>query len=430
DRDIGSSSHLKVKRTATGRQKSPNRQDHQVKWDEDESEESDEEGSPDDRKRQRTEEPVVDLKRQLRSRKAFSEEFGKTFDMVHAVDVQGFSNNYKIPPDASVEDVIVKVKYPSASQRERFDLRTGRDKINAAEEIVQIFEIVKRVYLPDDIKYDRDIVRTRNLMRREMTRDRIIDFKGAVEEYNSIVQKYTKNGVLARKLDDMHQLPFDQVRLMLQQVYDRAVSPNVDNLRKYENGTDNVYGELLPPLVSRMLKEVDLRSDQVFVDLGSGVGNVVLQAALQFGSESWGCEMMENACDLAEKQEKEFKARCRLWGVQPGKVRLRRGDFLENDSIKKIIQTADVILVNNQAFTSELNQRLTDLFLDAKEGCKIVSLRSFVPSGHQITPRNIGNPANVLEVTRWEYYAQDVSWTDAGGSYFIATKDSRQLRKF
>ena len=76
------------------------------------------------------------------------------------------------------------------------------------------------------------------------------------------------------------------------------------------------------------------------VDLGSGVGNVVLQAALEIGCESWGCEMMPNACTLADLQQAEFKARCRLWGITPGKTRLVQGDFLTEQSIIEVLKRA------------------------------------------------------------------------------------------
>ena len=262
--------------------------------------------------------------------------------------------------------------------------------------------------------------------------DLLDDFKDAVHIYNEELERLITGGVLATNLDNRHELPHDMVHLILGQVYDRAVSPQVDLLKAYENGTDNVYGELLHPFVSRILKETKLKSDQVFVDLGSGVGNVVLQAALEVGCESWGCEMMENATKLAERQEKEFEARCRLWGVQPGKVRLEKGDFLENGPIKEAIKSADVILVNNQAFTSDLNRKLVDLFLDVKDGCQIVSLQPFGKLDKDITPRNIGDPACSLRPDNKErtFSARDVSWTDGGGWYHIATKDrQRQQRK-
>jgi H3 lysine-79-specific histone-lysine N-methyltransferase len=263
---------------------------------------------------------------------------------------------------------------------------------------------------------------------RDITNKGLLDgFKKAVENYNSTIESLLKEGAVATNLDAMHHLPLRMVHCILQQVYDRAVSPRVELLKHYENGTDNIYGELKDRFISEALAEAGLKSDQVFVDLGSGVGNVVLQAALEFGCESWGCEMMENACKLADAQEKEFAARCRLWGIKTGQVRLERGDFLVNQEILKTIKRADVILVNNQAFTPQLNQNLIHLFLDLKDGCKIISLKPFGEDGQQISSRQRFNPANLLVVTKLEYYSGSVSWTDVGGSYYIAEKDSKRL---
>jgi H3 lysine-79-specific histone-lysine N-methyltransferase len=263
---------------------------------------------------------------------------------------------------------------------------------------------------------------------RDITNKGLLDgFKKAVENYNSTIESLLKGGAVATNLDAMHHLPLRMVHCILQQVYDRAVSPRVELLKHYENGTDNIYGELKDRFISEALAEAGLKSDQVFVDLGSGVGNVVLQAALEFGCESWGCEMMENACKLADAQEKEFAARCRLWGIKTGQVRLERGDFLVHQEILKTIKRADVILVNNQAFTPQLNQNLIHLFLDLKDGCKIISLKPFGEDGQQISSRQRFNPANLLVVTKLEYYSGSVSWTDVGGSYYIAEKDSKRL---
>jgi [histone H3]-lysine79 N-trimethyltransferase len=317
----------------------------------------------------------------------------------------------------------------------RYDLVFGNDNINPAKEILEIAEIVAGVYLTTDqleafrkSGIIRQLEKTKNLLLRDTTdKAKLDDFKKAVEDYNAAIGDFLKEGALAKNLDARHHLPLQMVHCILQQVYDRAVSPKVELLKHYENGTDNIYGELKGRFISEALAEAGLKSDQIFVDLGSGVGNVVLQAALEFGCESWGCEVMENACKLAEAQEREFAARCRLWGIKPGLVQLERGDFLVNQKILNIIQRADVILVNNQAFTSQLNQNLIQLFLDLKDGCKIVSLKQFGAGGDQISSRNAFDPANLLAVTKLEYYSGSVSWTDVGGSYYIAEKDGKRL---
>lgn len=249
-------------------------------------------------------------------------------------------------------------------------------------------------------------------------------------DYNSAIDRLRKSGSIAKQLDATHRLCLSHVERILNQIYARTVSPRVESLRQYENGSDNVYGELLPRLISTIFKETGLKSGQVFVDLGSGVGNVVLQAALEIGCESWGCEMMQNACELAELQQAEFEARCRLWGIAPGKTHLIRGDFLRETAIIDVLKRADVVLINNQAFTPQLNNELINHFLDLKEGCQIVSLKSFVPPGHKIQSRNLNSPVNLLTVKEKNYWSNSVSWTDVPGSYFIATKDSSKLKAF
>lgn len=251
------------------------------------------------------------------------------------------------------------------------------------------------------------------------------DYVNLIQEWNEIMTRLRKNNAIPMTIDSWDYIDPMLIERILTQTYARTVSPRINSLRQYENGTDNIYGELLPKFITDILKEdARINSGSVFVDLGSGVGNVVLQIALQVGCESWGCEMMDNACELAALQQKEFTERCRLWGLTLGNVQLERGNFLENQKIGKVLKRADLILVNNQAFTPDLNEALTNLFLDAKEGCRIVSLKSFVPSGHKITSRNLNSACNVLDVREKRYYSNRVSWTNAPGKYYVSIKDS------
>lgn len=253
----------------------------------------------------------------------------------------------------------------------------------------------------------------------------------ALEDFNAFVKKSVEDGTIPSFLRTQHSVPLPLVERILSQVYARTVSPQVSILKQYENGTDDVYGELLPRFCHQIFADTQLRSDQVFVDLGSGVGNVVLQAALEIGCESWGVERMPNPAGLAKKQVEEFVPRCKRWALTPGRVTALEGDFLATPEIDRVLGRADVVLVNNQAFTPTLNQQLTMKFLDLKEGCQIVSLRSFLPENWQIRHRNAHDPRNLLSCNvKKEYFSGSVSWTDVGGYYYVAKKDSRALRRF
>ena len=409
----------------------------------------------DARKRaRRTSDVEPDLKRQIRSRKAFSDEDGGVFSMVHAVDVASLSKPTKyraaFPNDPQATQT--QLQYPSASQREKYafhrcikkmDVANGRryelvvpalnDDFKALEDIREVMETIISNYLPiaEAAKMQNDSTGLIRRLKRATERRAGNEYTDFVQEWNDTLVDLRKNGTIAKTIDEWKGVDLKLLERILTQTYSRTVSPRVHTLRHYQNGTDNVYGELLPKFISLILKkDVKMKSDQIFVDLGSGVGNCVLQAALEVGCESWGCEMMDNACDLAELQEKEFSARCRLWGLSAGDIHLERGDFLKNTAILKILQKADVVLVNNQAFTPNLNEDLTNLFLDLKEGAKIVSLKSFVPHGHKITSKNLSAACNRLEVVQKTYFSACVSWTETAGTYYVSTKDSSKVQAF
>lgn len=307
------------------------------------------------------------------------------------------------------------------------------DDFKALEDIREVMEIIINNYLPsiDADMMQNDSTGLIRRLKRVVERRAGNEYIDHVQEWNDTMVEFKENGTIANAIDQWNHIDLELLERILTQTYSRTVSPRVHMLRHYENGTDNVYGELLPKLISLILKkDLKMKSDQIFVDLGSGVGNCVLQAALEVGCESWGCEMMENACDLAELQEKEFNARCRLWGLSVGLIQLERGNFLENNNILKVLHKADVILVNNQAFTPILNENLTNLFLDLKEGAKIVSLKSFVPHGHKISHKNLSAACNHLSVVEKTYYSSCVSWTDAPGTYYVSTKNSAKVQAF
>ncbi|MCJ1478795.1 Nucleosomal histone H3-Lys79 methylase [Lambiella insularis] len=382
-----------------------------------------------------------DLKRHVRNEKAFSEEDDGIFPMVHAGDIPFLDKATKYIPafEGLPENTELLLQYPSVSQRERYLLvkprtkRSDNNDFNALEDIIHVMRQVIEHYLPEPKPelFAHETSGFPQRLKRAINHKSGQEIKSVIDDWNDALCELRSKAIISDVLDGYHSIHPELVERILSQACARTVSLGVKSLREYENGTDNVYGELLPRFVSEILRQdTQIRSDQIFVDLGSGVGNVVLQAALEVGCDSWGCEMMKNTCDLAEAQQVEFEARCRLWGLAAGVVHLERGDFMTNTVIAGILPKADVVLVNNQAFTPQLNEKLTSLFLDLKEGCLIVSLKSFVPAGHKINSRNLYSPFNVLEVDQKEYYSGCVSWTDAPGTYYVSRKDTRKLKAF
>lgn len=417
---------------------------------------SSDEESADEQPRKRTRitpEEQIDKNRRIRDIKSFSQPEDDALPMVHASDI---ANNEIIELSRDKyqaffialagdeeECPTIELQYPSACQREKYQLVRPSDSsdFKPLSEIEDNMKMVAGFYLDnksaslvtseeDGSGFVQQLHRqaTLGLKGRVGAQSRYCD---VVDRYNKLITEKQEDGTIAKKVDEMVRVDIKLVEHIIKdQVYARTVSPQVHLVRDYESFSDNVYGELLPKFLSRIFKETHLKSDQIFVDLGSGVGNCVLQAALEIGCESWGCEMMENPNTLAQLQAAEFPARCRLWGIKPGKVNLIHGDFLKNEDVKKILKRADVILVNNQAFTAELNDKLKYVFLDLKEGAQIVSLKPFRSPAHKIKESNVNDPINVLEVVEKERWSGMVSWSDDPGKWYHQTKDSRALEKF
>ena len=68
------------------------------------------------------------------------------------------------------------------------------------------------------------------------------------------------------------------LRHIIQQVYNLAVV-DPEKLNQYEPFSPEVYGETSYDLVCQMIDQIAITEEDVFIDLGSGVGQVVLQMA-------------------------------------------------------------------------------------------------------------------------------------------------------
>ena len=388
-------------------------------------------------KRTRKEDVVEsDVNRQIRSRKAFSDEDNENFPMIHGSAIASLDNGkYKLAFPDHPQATEVSFQYPSASQRENYALVTpiqqASDDFQTLVDIRASMETIIHTYLSEEeaATLSNDSTGLLRRLKRAMERLAGSEYLDHIQEWNDTMVELRKNEIIGKTMDQWKAVDLELVERILTQTYSRTVSPRVHELRHYQNGTDNVYGELLPRFISTILKkDTSMKSNQIFVDLGSGVGNCVLQAALEVGCESYGCEMMDNACDLAELQVKEFEARCRLWGLNLGSIHLERGDFMKNEGISTVLPDADLVLVNNQAFTPDLNDRLVLRFLDLKEGAKVVSLRPFKSEGNKNEARTAAAMNNMFDVVKKEYHSGHVSWTDAPGNYYVSTKNSARFK--
>ncbi|THH17203.1 hypothetical protein EW146_g3567 [Bondarzewia mesenterica] len=239
-------------------------------------------------------------------------------------------------------------------------------------------------------------------------------------------------------------LPTKVAKRIVDETYQRTVGPRTSELGNYPPFSNYVYGELLPDFISDLIHLSRLRPGMLLLDLGCGVGNVVLQAALQSGCDAFGIEFMPSPADIARGQRAQMMTRAKMWGVSMGNVELVEGNMLESERVSELMSKADVVLVNNKAFDEKrmlpyflsccvnsgnrvsshiVNEAIRPKFLDLKEGALVISLAHFVSPNARLTERNIDDISAIFDVSEHKYRKGYVSWHGDPGSYYVHRVD-------
>ncbi|XP_068174804.1 histone-lysine N-methyltransferase, H3 lysine-79 specific isoform X1 [Antennarius striatus] len=219
------------------------------------------------------------------------------------------------------------------------------------------------------------------------------------------------------------------LRHILQQVYNHSVT-DPEKLNNYEPFSPEVYGETSFDLVSQIIDEMEMMEDDTFVDLGSGVGQVVLQVAAATNCKHYyGVEKADIPATYAETMDKEFKKWMKWYGKKHGEYTLERGDFLSEEWKERIANTS-IIFVNNFAFGPEVDHQLKERFANMKEGGKIVSSKPFAPLNFRINSRNLSDIGTIMRVVELSPLRGSVSWTGKPVSYYLHTIDRTILENY
>jgi H3 lysine-79-specific histone-lysine N-methyltransferase len=321
----------------------------------------------------------------------------------------------------------VSLHYPFSEYQENYLLALPKDDVqfNPFDEIGKFMELMTILYLPEDEKMkvmnleepDNCIVGRYIKSFEESNIDNLLK---SIGEFNTLIDTLRNSGKILEYTRQKKTFSRVAVYELLNQCYSRRVLPDSKKLSNYKAFSNEVYGELMPSFLSTVYAKCGLDHNGCFIDLGSGVGNCVIQAALEFGCESYGVEIVKGASVLGDIQANEFNSRCGIFGLKPGLVKLfSEQSFIDNPPVKAIVDKCTVILVNNYLFDNELNKRVVELFQDLKVGTKIISLKPIVPATHTINWENCSSILNRLKTSKFIYEENSVSWTSKGGFYYI-----------
>ncbi|KAJ7776451.1 histone methylation protein DOT1-domain-containing protein [Mycena metata] len=209
-------------------------------------------------------------------------------------------------------------------------------------------------------------------------------------------------------------IPAQVVHHVLDETYYRCIMLCRDTLREYKAGSNQVYGELMPSLVDKIIDLTGLNEPSTFLDFGSGLGHVVMQ--LQTGCQGYGFELMPTVSAIATWKSELFLERCRMWGLKCGPFVLMEGDMTTNSLVPdELLGAAGVVLVNNKAFDATPN---------LKDGAYVVSLLPLsIHFNGPITERNFYDVGHFFDVTTYTSAKGEASWCHSEQKYYVCRVD-------
>ncbi|CAK8676134.1 unnamed protein product [Clavelina lepadiformis] len=317
----------------------------------------------------------------------------------------------RLKSPAGAESAIYKWPLP------KYDTRDG------AFEIIDTIRWVCKDYPDLEMAMEKHILADYDTTNFESMKELCNKYNRAIESILQLWQGTSKSALLQTQPSS------GLLKHILQQVYNHSVV-EPEKLNQYEPFSPEVYGETSFDLVLQMLNELKLKEDDVFLDLGSGVGQVVLQVAAASPCKMClGIEKAPLPSKYAKQMDIEFRKWMKWYGKKYRPYQLEFGDFLDEEW-KERIAGATVIFVNNYAFGPEVDHQLKLRFANLKEGCRVVSSKAFAQANFRITDRNLSDIGTILRVSVLSPLRGSVSWTPNPVTYYLQVVDRTMLERY
>lgn len=167
-------------------------------------------------------------------------------------------------------------------------------------------------------------------------------------------------------------LSHEMTEFLLETAYQNSVL-NPQDLNKYESFSSNVYGETSYEVMNLLWNHLHTSEEDVFLDLGSGIGQLVMYMATQGNFRLvFGIENSKIPFKYATAMSECFQQLLKSYGFKTSKYELLEGNF-QCEEFASIIDQATVIYCNNLCFKPELNNWIKERLLKARSGVRVIT---------------------------------------------------------
>lgn len=195
-------------------------------------------------------------------------------------------------------------------------------------------------------------------------------------------------------------------------------------LNNYRPHSAETYGETALNQLLSICEELEVGTDDIFADLGSGVGQTVLFLSAFAGvKKSIGFEIMQYPSKCAELNRSHFISLMKHLGKAPLEIKLIHGSFLDAEAVELITSEATLLFMNNVKFDPPLMLNSENLFKKCKVGTRIISTSEFVNRGRSPEASNAWTSqlASITSTKKLRSVSNNVSWTGLTQQFYLTT---------
>eukprot|EP01063_Lacrimia_lanifica_P019470 TRINITY_DN2677_c0_g1_i1.p2 TRINITY_DN2677_c0_g1~~TRINITY_DN2677_c0_g1_i1.p2 ORF type:complete len:295 (+),score=132.56 TRINITY_DN2677_c0_g1_i1:72-956(+) len=178
---------------------------------------------------------------------------------------------------------------------------------------------------------------------------------------------------------------------------------------------------ILDPLIERMMVLAKVTPQDTFLDIGSGVGNVVESMATRVGCNGVGIEIAKVNHEVAMAAKPLFAEYRSQHGLREAKTEFVCGDIMKMADGMDYINNASVIWCSNKLFPIEVNSYLVNAFKETPPGTRIFVMNNLY-NHHRPSCKTQAECFKYFKFTDFAWGAGDVEWTNAPGCMYMYTR--------
>uniref|UniRef100_A0A0K0DAT7 Histone-lysine N-methyltransferase, H3 lysine-79 specific n=1 Tax=Angiostrongylus cantonensis TaxID=6313 RepID=A0A0K0DAT7_ANGCA len=189
-----------------------------------------------------------------------------------------------------------------------------------------------------------------------------------------------------------------------------------------------VYGETSYEQMQSIIDQIGFREQDVFLDLGCGVGQLVMYVAGGTKvKKSVGIEINDLPARYGAAMGEDFSKWMKWWKKKCRPFQLIHGDMLDEQYRTLITQEATIIFINNYAFEPSLDLHIKNMLADCHMGTRIISTKAYATGTKRV---NILFPdvESIMEVSQLKTVKQPTSWTPNTVPYYLHTVSHYKVR--